>query len=138
MKRPKWTRLGWIVLALALCVTAFAPSLAEPRRIAARINEPFEIGDGVYPPGHVTIRTLRDDHPTAVLCEIHVGRACVGLFRATRVAPPPAATLDSLSFGRSTGGRLVLEGFAVGRAADRRAYRLEPLPADGATRVARR
>lgn len=125
MKSMKWNRLAWIVAALALAVMVFAPSLAESSRLTAQVDESFEIDGVVYPAGRLTVKAVRDYTPSSVLSEIWVGGECLGLFRATKVAPGAAGGSDALTFERSATGRLVLVGYSAGNRPDPSAYRFE-------------
>jgi len=126
MNRTGWTRMAWIVVALALVVTVFAPSLAEARRLVVRVDEPFQIGDDVYPPGRVVVQSVRPYTPTILLSEIWVGGRCLGLFRATKLPAEEVEPLDTLTFERSAAGRLALVGFSVAGHPQHGSYRLEP------------
>lgn len=125
MNRIAWKRLSWIVAALALAVTIFAPSLAEPGRLSASVDESFEIDGRVYPAGRLTVKAVRAYNPSVVLGEIWVGTECLGLFRATKVAPGSVETPDALSFERSAEGRLELVGFSAALRPEPGVYRFE-------------
>jgi len=136
MNRAGWKRLAWIVAVLALAVTVFAPSLAEPSRLSARVDESFEIDGEVYPAGRLSVKAVQAYNPSTVLSEIWVGGECLGLFRATKVAPAGTATEDALTFERSAAGRLALVGFSASHRPEPGDYRFE-LPGTRASSEAR-
>ena len=132
MNPNAWKRLSWIVAALVLAVTIFAPSLADPGRLTASVDEAFEVDGRVYPAGRLTVKSVRAYNPSVVLGEIWVGGDCLGLFRATKVAPGSSATSDALSFERSAAGRLALVGFSASARPVPGVYRFES-PARGSS-----
>jgi len=138
MNRSGWTRMAWIVVALAVAVTLFAPSLAETHRLVVRVDEPFRIGDEVYPPGRVVVKSVRSYTPTTLLSEIWVGSRCLGMFRARKLPVEEAQALDTLTFERSPHGRLSLVGFSVAGHPGHGAYRLQPATEADPAELARR
>jgi len=113
MNRKGWKNIAWIVLTLAVVATVFAPTgTAADRRLVVSVDEPFEIGGELYPPGTLTVKGVRAFNPSLVMGEIWVGTECLGMYQATRVASATDAQGPSLTFRRTSEGRLALVGFS--------------------------
>lgn len=106
--------LWLLVLTLAVLAGVFAPPVqaAGPRWVA-RVDEPFEVGGQVFPPGELSLREVNTYSPVATLNEVRVDGRSLGFVLARCEKSAPLATRNELIFQRSEQGHLVLAFVAL-------------------------
>jgi hypothetical protein len=107
-------------------------------RLHALVDEPFQVGDRVFPPGSLTVKPLTAYHPGATLDEIWAGPECLGLWVAERLDRGRAMSEhDRVIFERNEAGRLVLVGYVLREAGGEAGLRPLGEPAEGDLRASR-
>ena len=102
-----------VVVALTAIVVCFTPDArAESDRLVAHIGEAYEVNGQVFPPGELSVKTIRDVSPVATLNEIRVNGRSLGMLLAQQVPNEVAELHDGLVFRRAAEGHLVLEAVA--------------------------
>jgi hypothetical protein len=99
-----------VIAVLVLIVAGLAPEArAAGTRLAARIDEPFEVNGERFAGGLLTLREFRAYSPIATMSEVWVDDTCVGIFISPR-REAAASAADEIVFARSRRGHLVLVG----------------------------
>jgi len=78
----------------------------------AVVEESFEVNGTLFSPNVVTVRELGQYSPNSVFAEICVGSECVGQLIAYDDGKMKPSDVNSLVFGRSAQGHLVLIGLS--------------------------
>jgi hypothetical protein len=117
--------LWLLVVTLAVLAGALAPPVqAEGPRWVARIDEPFEVGGQIFPPGELSLRQVLTYSPVATLNEVRVDGRSLGFVLARCEASAAPAIRNELIFQRSESGHLVLAFVALRGQEVRQVYHL--------------
>ena len=109
IKKELWA----VVVALTAVVVCLTPdSSAESHRLVAQVEEAYEVNGTIYPPGELSLKTVRDVSPVATLNEIRVDGRSLGVLLARQAPGESTENHDGLVFRRSAEGHLVLEAVA--------------------------
>ena len=121
--------LWLVVLALVLLVAVTAPSVhAADHKLTVKMSEPFQVGGVLYPAEVLSLHEVRQYSPVATFHEVRIDGQSLGLLMARVGQSPTPARRDSLIFGRSSSGHLVLTSVAHQGEPVRKLYHLSPQP----------
>jgi hypothetical protein len=109
MRRELWA----VVVALTAIVVCFTPDArAGSDRLVAQIGEAYEVNGQIFPPGELSLKTIRDVSPVATLNEIRVNGRSLGMLLGQQLPSAATELRDGLIFRRAAEGHLVLEAVA--------------------------
>ncbi len=104
----------WLVVAmLSALVVWSSPEAIAGDRLAAWIDEPFEVNGEIYPAAKLSLKQVSSLSPVAQLHEVRVDGQSRGLLLVRENRSGSAALRGELTFVRAGDGHLVLESIAV-------------------------
>jgi len=113
LRALRWTVIATMVAFLLAGAATAGPSQASGPRLIAKVPEPFQVGDRVYPAGTLTLRSVTSYHPGATIDELWTGNEFLGFWVADGKRNESRAENDTVVFERNAAGRLVLVGYVL-------------------------